>query len=142
MNNFYKNYLINFLILLLLIFQAIIYFINIKTSSQYTNYKTITVENFSSIFLSKSGLTKIGSEKLNKTDEKNIFLQGNSYLENNDYKIYGYNIYINLVDEVSQSEHFVKAINSMGILEAQGFENKDSEGKIYFKGEVIFKSHD
>jgi hypothetical protein len=142
MNNFYKNYLINFLILFLLIFQAIIYFLNIKTSSQYTNYKTITVENFSSIFLSKSGLTKIGSEKLNKTDEKNIFLQGNSYLENNDYKIYGYDIYINLVDEVSQSEHFVKAINSMGTLEAQGFENKDSESKIYFKGEVIFKSHD
>jgi hypothetical protein len=33
-------------------------------------------------------------------------------------------------------------INSMGTLDAKGFRNIDSEGKIYFDGIVIFKSHD
>ena len=58
--------------------------------------KTITVENFSSIVLSNSGITKIGSEKLNKIDDNNIYLEGKSYLENKEYKIYGKNISINL----------------------------------------------
>ena len=44
--------------------------------------------------------------------------------------------------EISQSEDSVEVINSMGVLKAQGFKNLDSEGKIYFKGAVLFISHD
>ena len=102
----------------------------------------MSVENFSSIILSKSGLTKIGSKKLNKIDEDNFFLQGKSYLENNEYKIYGEDIFINLIEDISHSKKSVQVINSMGTLDAKGFKNKDSEGKIYFDGIVIFKSHD
>ncbi|MFL2534065.1 MAG: hypothetical protein ACJ0RM_03835, partial [Alphaproteobacteria bacterium] len=64
------------------------------------------------------------------------------YLENKVYKIYGKNISIDLNEETSKSDNSVKVINSMGILEAAGFQNKDKEGKIFFKGEVTFKSHD
>ena len=87
-------------------------------------------------------MTKIGSEKLNKIDENNIFLQGQSYLENKDYKIYGNNISIDMKNEISQSKDNVKVINSMGVLNASGFKNVSSKGKIYFKGQVIFKSND
>ena len=100
--------------------------------------KKITVENFSSIVLSKSGINKIGSEKLNKIDEDNIYLEGNSYLENKDYKIYGKNISINLSKEISNSDEPVKVINSMGTLKGKGFKNLDYDGKIIFKGEVEF----
>ena len=82
------------------------------------------------------------SEKLNKIDEDNFFLQGKSYLENNEYKIYGEDISINLNEDISHSKKSVQVINSMGILDANGFRNIDSEGKIYFDGIVIFKSHD
>ena len=92
--------------------------------------------------LSNSGITKIGSEKLNKIDEKNIYLEGLSFLENSEYKIYGNNISINMEDGVSSSENKVKVINSNGVLEAQGFKNLDSEGKIIFKGKATFRSHD
>jgi len=102
----------------------------------------MTVENFSSIVLSKSGLTKIGSEKLNKVNENNFYLQGKSYLENEDYKIYGYDITINLNEDISYSKKSVKIINSMGTLNAKGFKNKDAEGKIFFEGDVVFRSHD
>ena len=102
----------------------------------------MSVENFSSIVLTKSGITKIGSEKLNKIDENNIYLEGSSYLENKDYKIYGINISIDMENEISTSSNNVEVINSMGTLNAKGFRNVDSEGKIFFKGEVIFKSHD
>ena len=98
----------------------------------------MTVENFSSIVLSKSGITKIGSEKLNKFDENVIFLEGKSYLENKEYKIYGENISINLSQEISNSNEPVEVINKMGILKAQGFKNYDYEGKIFFEGEVVF----
>ena len=136
-----KNFYI-ILIFLLLSIQAFMYYYDNKPTSKVFSKKNISVENFSSIVLSKSGLTKIGSEKLNKIDENNFFLQGKSYLENNQYKIYGQDISINLIKDISYSKNSVQVINSMGTLDANGFRNIDSEGKIYFDGIVIFKSHD
>ncbi len=130
------------LIFFIILIQAFIYYYNTKPSTKVFSEKSISVENFSSIVLSKSGMTKIGSEKLNKIDEDNIFLQGQSYLENKDYKIYGNNISIDMENEISQSKDNVKVINSMGVLNASGFKNVSSKGKIYFKGQVIFKSND
>tara|TARA_B100001057_G_scaffold472680_1_gene536199 strand:+ start:215 stop:640 length:426 start_codon:yes stop_codon:yes gene_type:complete len=134
--------ILNSLIFLILGIQILIYYYNQKPSTKVFSQKSISVENFSSIVLSKSGLTKIGSEKLNKINENKIFLEGKSYLENKDYKIYGHNISIDMVSEISESKSNVKVINSMGTLDAEGFKNLDSERKIYFKGNVIFKSHD
>jgi hypothetical protein len=87
-------------------------------------------------------MTKIGSEKLNKIDENNIYLEGISYLENSKYKIYGSNIFIDIENDVSSSKDEVKVINSMGTLNAEGFKNLDYEGKILFEGKVTFISHD
>ena len=141
MNKFFPK-ILNGLIFFIISLQAIIYYQNIKPSSKVYNQKSMSVENFSSIVLTKSGITKIGSEKLNKIDENNIYLEGSSYLENKDYKIYGINISIDMENEISTSSNNVEVINSMGTLNAKGFRNVDSEGKIFFKGEVIFKSHD
>ena len=134
--------IINILIIFFLGLQVSIYIYNQKPLTENFSQKKITVENFSSIVLSKSGINKIGSEKLNKIDEDNFFLQGKSYLENNEYKIYGEDISINLNEDISHSKKSVQVINSMGTLDAKGFRNIDSEGKIYFDGIVIFKSHD
>ena len=141
MNKFFPK-ILNGLIFFIISLQAIIYYQNIKPSSKVYSQKSMSVENFSSIVLTKSGITKIGSEKLNKIDENNIYLEGSSYLENKDYKIYGINISIDMKNEISTSSNDVEVINSMGTLNAKGFRNVDSEGKIFFKGEVIFKSHD
>tara|TARA_B100000242_G_scaffold293465_1_gene271673 strand:- start:1440 stop:1868 length:429 start_codon:yes stop_codon:yes gene_type:complete len=128
----------NILIIFFLGIQLFIYIYNQKPLNENFSQKKITVENFSSIVLSKSGMNKIGSEKLNKIDENNIYLQGNSYLENQDYKIYGKNISINLSEEISNSDDPVEVINSMGTLRGKGFKNLDYDGKIIFKGEVEF----
>ena len=135
--NLYKK-IINFFIIIFLAIQIFIYFYNQRPLSENFSQKNMTVENFSSIVLSKSGMTKIGSEKLNKIDENNIYLEGNSYLENDEYKIYGENIYIKLKEEISNSNKPVKVINSMGVLKSKGFKNLDNEGIIIFKGEVEF----
>ena len=142
MNKFLRGNIFNILIFLLLSIQAFMFYYDNRPSSKVFSQKSMSVENFSSIVLSKSGLTKIGSEKLNKIDEDNFFLQGKSYLENNEYKIYGEDISINLNEDISHSKKSVQVINSMGTLDAKGFRNIDSEGKIYFDGIVIFKSHD
>ena len=142
MSKLLRENIFNILILLLLSIQAFMYYYDNRPSSKVFSQKSMSVENFSSIVLSKSGLTKIGSEKLNKIDEDNFFLQGKSYLENDEYKIYGEDISINLNDDISHSKKSVQVINSMGTLDAKGFRNIDSEGKIYFDGIVIFKSHD
>ena len=142
MSKLLRENIFNILILLLLSIQAFMYYYDNRPSSKVFSQKSMSVENFSSIVLSKSGLTKIGSEKLNKIDEDNFFLQGKSYLENNEYKIYGKDISINLNEDISHSKKSVQVINSMGTLDAKGFRNIDSEGKIYFDGIVIFKSHD
>ena len=138
MINYFKGKIINFFIILFLGLQIIIYIFNQDPLTSDFSQKSITVENFSSIVLSKSGITKIGSEKLNKIDDNNIYLEGNSYLENKEYKIYGNNITIKLNEEISNSNDPVKVINSMGVLNAKGFKNLDQESIIIFKGEVEF----
>ena len=141
MNKFFPKVL-NLIIFFIIVLQTFIYYLNTKSSTKVFSQKSVSVENFSSIVLSKSGMTKIGSEKLNKIDENNISLEGISYLENSKYKIYGSNIFINIEDDVSYSNDDVEVINSMGILNAEGFTNLDSKGKILFKGKVTFVSHD
>ena len=138
MIKFLSKKIFNFVILLLLIIQIFFYVYNKKPSFDNFSQKNVTVENFSSIVLGKSGITKIGSEKLNKIDNENIYLEGNSYLENKEYKIYGKNISIKLKEEISISNEPVKVINSMGTLNAKGFKNLDYEGKIFFEGEIEF----
>ena len=138
MINYLGNKLLSTLIIIFLGAQCLIFFLNQKPLTKNFSQKNITVENFSSIVLSKSGITKIGSEKLNKIDEDNIYLEGNSYLENKEYKIYGKNISINLSKEISKSDESVEVINNMGLLKAQGFKNLDYDGKIFFEGEVEF----
>jgi lipopolysaccharide assembly outer membrane protein LptD (OstA) len=138
MINYLSNKILNTLIIIFLVAQCLIFFLNQKPLTKNFSQKNITVENFSSIVLSKSGITKIGSEKLNKIDEDNIYLEGNSYLENKEYKIYGKNISINLSKEISKSDENVEVINNMGLLKAQGFKNLDYDGKIFFEGEVEF----
>ena len=138
MTNLINKKIINIFIIFLLGLQVFIYFYNQKPLTENFSQKKMTVENFSSLVLSKSGITKIGSEKLNKVDENKIFLEGKSYLENKEYKIYGNNISINIIKEISSSEESVKVVNSMGILKANGFKNLDYDGKIIFFGEVEF----
>ena len=138
MTNLINKKIINIFIIFLLGLQVFIYFYNQKPLTENFSQKKMTVENFSSLVLSKSGITKVGSEKLNKVDENKIFLEGKSYLENKEYKIYGNNISINIINEISSSEETVKVINSMGTLKANGFKNLDYDGKIIFFGEVEF----
>tara|TARA_B100000989_G_scaffold109920_1_gene80646 strand:+ start:1142 stop:1570 length:429 start_codon:yes stop_codon:yes gene_type:complete len=138
MINYLTKKIINVIIIIILGIQIFIYLYNQKPLTVDFIQKTITVENFSSIVLSKSGITTIGSEKLKKVDENNIFLEGNSYLENKEYKIYGKDISINLIDDISSSDEPVKVTNSMGTLKAEGFKNLDYESKIIFIGEVEF----
>ena len=138
MINYLSKKVINILIIVILGAQCLIFFLNQQPLTKNFSQKNITVENFSSIVLSKSGITNIGSEKLNKIDEDNIYLEGNSYLENKEYKIYGKNISINLSKEISKSDENVEVINNMGLLKAQGFKNLDYDGKIFFEGEVEF----
>ena len=134
----FSSKIINALIIFVISIQCFIYFLNQKPLTENFSQKTITVENFSSIVLSNSGITKIGSEKLNKIDENNIYLEGKSYLENKEYKIYGKDITIKLNEEISNSNEPVEVINKMGLLKAQSFKNYDNDGKIFFEGEVEF----
>ena len=138
MINYLKNNILNTLIIFFLGIQVFIHLYNQRPLTKEFSQKTVTVENFSSIVLSKSGITKIGSEKLNKIDDNNIFLEGKSYLENREYKIYGSNISIKIAEEISNSNDPVKVINSMGKLKAKGFENLDYESIIIFKGDIEF----
>ena len=141
MSKFFPKVL-NLIIFFIIVLQTFIYYLNTKSSTKVFSQKSVSVENFSSIVLSKSGMTKIGSEKLNKVDGNNISLEGISYLENSKYKIYGSNIFIDMENDVSSSKDDVEVINSMGILNAEGFTNLDSKGKILFRGKVTFVSHD
>ena len=138
MINFLNKRILDILIFIFLGIQVSIYFFNQKPFNGNFSQKAITVVNFSSIVLSNSGITKIGSEKLNKVDKDNIFLEGKSYMENKDYKIYGKNISINISKEISNSNDSVEVINKMGLLKAQGFKNIDYDGKIFFEGEIEF----
>ena len=142
MNSYIIHRFLNLLIVIILISQVSIIYFDSKVSFEEIQKKNISVENFSSFALSKYGITSFGSEKLNKLDEYNIFLEGSSYLENDAYKIYGKNISINIKSEVSYSEMPVEVVNSMGTMNSNGFKNVGIEGKIYFIGESKFNFHE
>jgi hypothetical protein len=142
MNNILKKKNLNFFIFLLLLIQICILYFDNRPSSQVFEKKNMSVENFSSIIFTNSGITKISSEKLNKIDDENFFLKGKSYLENKNYKIYGEDISISLKQNTSFSKKPVKVINSMGTLRAKSFKNIDSEERIYFDGQIFFNFND
>jgi len=142
MNSLKIKKILNILIFLILFIQLMIIYYNSKISPVNIQKKNITIENFSSILLSKYGVTYFGSEKLSKKDEINIFLEGLSYLENDFYKIYGKDIHLNVESEISYSDKPVKTINSMGTMKASGFKNDANIGKIYFLGDSIFNFND
>lgn len=139
MNKILKSYIFNFLFLLCIFFQILIYLQNKISLESNFDTRNISIENFSSIILAKSGITKIGSQKLNKVSDQILFLQGSSYLENDSYKIFGYDITINLDTEISNSDKPVEVINSIGKMKAEGFKNNDLESKIFFYGSAIFE---
>ena len=142
MNSYIFLRFLNLLIAIILISQIGIIYFNSKVPFEEIQKKNISVENFSSFALSKYGITYFGSEKLNRLDEYNIFLEGNSYLENDVYKVYGKDISINTKSEVSSSEMPVEVVNSMGTMKANGFKNLVAQGKIYFLGESKFTFHE
>ena len=142
MNSYIINRFLNLFIVIILISQVGIIYFNSIVSFEEIQKKNISIENFSSFTLSKHGITSFGSEKLNRLDEYNIFLEGNSYLENDVYKIYGKDININTKSEISSSEMPVEVVNSMGTMNANGFKNLGVEGKIYFLGESKFTFHE
>lgn len=133
---------LNILIIIILTIQVFLIFFNTKISVTNIEHKKISIENFSSIVLSKYGITSFGSENLLKKDDSNIYLKGVSYLENESFKIYGYDIQINTQTEISFSDQPVKMINSMGKMSSQGFNNIATEKKIYFLGNSIFRFND
>ena len=122
--------IINILIIFFLGIQLTIYIYNQKPLTENFSQKKITVENFSSIVLSKSGINKIGSEKLNKVDENNIFLEGQSYLENKDYKIYGKNININLPITKIIKNYYSQLVN-------KGYSDEDTSNLIRLLKQII-----
>lgn len=142
MNNskIYKS--INLFILFIIIIQIFIIYINSKVNFQEIQKKNMSIENFSSFVLSKYGITTIGSERLNRMSTNNIFLEGYSYLENKVYKMYGEDISIDTNLEISSSEKPVEVINSMGTMNADGFKNIGSEGRIFFIGKSKFIFHE
>ena len=142
MNNYIVQRFFNLLIVIILISQVGIIYFNSKVSFEKIQKINISVENFSSFALSRYGITSFGSEKLNRLDEYNIFLEGSSYLENDTYRVYGKNISINTKSEVSTSEMPVEVVNSMGTINANGFKNIGIEGKIYFLGDSKFTFHE
>ena len=138
MNKIKLKNIFSIIIFLILVFQLFIFYMNTQKTNFEFQEKKISIENFSSIIFSNSGVTKIGSEKLDKIDDDNIKLIGKSYLENTKYKIYGENIYINIKDETSYSQNDVEVINSMGVLNASSFESLDRDNKIMFNGQIKF----
>ena len=142
MNSYISHRFLSLIIIIILISQVGIIYFNSKVSFEEIQKKNISVENFSSFALSKYGITSFGSEKLNRIDEYNIFLEGNSYLENDAYKIYGKDISVNTKSEVSSSDMPVEVVNSMGTMNANGFKNIGVKGKIYFLGESKFTFHE
>lgn len=142
MNNSSSVKFFNILIIMILTIQVFLIFFNTKISITNIEHKNISIENFSSIVLSKYGITSFGSEKLIKKDDSNIYLKGVSYLENDFFKIYGYDININIQTEISSSDQPAEMINSMGKMNSQGFNNIATEKKIYFLGSSIFSFND
>ncbi len=142
MSNILKKINLNLIILLLLLSQFIIFFFNPPTERTTFNYRSDSLEKFTTMILGEKGVDIITADKMIKINDDKTLLIGNTSLKNNEYEISSKNVTVDSQNKITSSSHKTQTINDQGTLKSEGFEYDQNKDIIKFKGESEFYSNE
>ena len=142
MSNILKKINLNLIILLLLLSQFIIFFFNPPTERTTFNYRSDSLEKFTTMILGEKGVDVIAADKMIKINDGRTLLIGNTSLKNNEYEISSQNVTIDSQNKITSSSDKTQTINDQGTLKSEGFEYDQNTDIIKFNGESEFYSNE
>ena len=142
MSNILKKINLNLIILLLLLSQFIIFFFNPPTERTTFNFRSDSLEKFTTMILGEKGVDVITADKMIKINDGRTLLIGNTSLKNNEYEILSQNVTIDSQNKITSSSDKTQTINDQGTLKSEGFEYDQNKDIIKFNGESEFYSNE
>ena len=142
MNNVLKKNNFNFLIILLLLSQLFILFINSPIEKITLNYQSNSLEKFTTMISGDKGIDVIKAEKMVKINENKTMLIGNTSLKNNDYEIKSKNVTVDSYNKITSSVNDTKTTNNLGTVKSEGFKYDQETNTIEFNGKSEFYTND
>lgn len=130
------NYFVFILIFTCLSVQALIIFLNNKSSS-YIKEQSNSLDRFETIMFNKDGNNLIKADKLIYIDDKQTLLQGESSLKNENYEVKSFNILINFSTGNAESSHNTNLNNRNVNVISEGFKFNNSTRIINFVGKTV-----
>ena len=142
MSNILKKINLNLIIIILLLSQLIIFIFNSPTEITTFNYRSDSLEKFTTMILGEKGVDVIAADKMIKINDGRTLLIGNTSLKNNEYEISSQNVTIDSQNKMTSSSDKTQTINHQGTLKSEGFEYDQNTDIIKFNGESEFSTDD
>jgi hypothetical protein len=142
MSNILKKIDLNVLIVLLLLSQIILIFINSPIEKLTQNYQSNSLEKFTTMISGDKSVDIITADKMVKINENKTMLIGDTSLKNNEYEISSKNVTIDTHNMITSSVKETKTTNNQGTIKSEGFEFDQEANIIKFNGKSEFKAND
>ena len=142
MSNILKKIDLNVLIVLLLLSQIILIFINTPIEKLTQNYQSNSLEKFTTMISGDKSVDIITADKMVKINENKTMLIGDTSLKNNEYEISSKNVTIDTHNMITSSVKETKTTNNQGTIKSEGFEFDQEANIIKFNGKSEFKAND
>ena len=142
MSNILKKIDLNVLIVLLLLSQIILIFINSPIEKLTQNYQSNSLEKFTTMISGDKSVDIITADKMVKINENKTMLIGDTSLKNNEYEIFSKNVTIDTHNMITSSVKETKTTNNQGTIKSEGFEFDQEANIIKFNGKSEFKAND
>ncbi|MDB9824860.1 LPS export ABC transporter periplasmic protein LptC [Alphaproteobacteria bacterium] len=142
MNNIFEKNKFNILIILLLISQIFIFFINSPIEKIALNYQSNSLEKFTTMISGDKGIDIIKADKMIKINENKTILIGNTSLKNTEYEIKSKNVTVDSHNQITSSIKETKTTNSQGTIKSEGFKYDQKNNIIEFNGKSEFHTND
>ena len=142
MSNILKKIDLNVLIVLLLLSQIILIFINSPIEKLTQNYQSNSLEKFTTMISGDKSVDIITADKMVKINENKTMLIGDTSLKNNEYEISSKNVTIDTYNMITSSVKETKTTNNQGTIKSEGFEFDQEANIIKFNGKSEFKAND
>ena len=142
MSNILKKIDLNALIVLLLLSQIILIFINSPIEKLTQNYQSNSLEKFTTMISGDKSVDIITADKMVKINENKTMLIGDTSLKNNEYEISSKNVTIDTYNMITSSVKETKTTNNQGTIKSEGFEFDQEANIIKFNGKSEFKTND
>ena len=142
MSNILKKINLNLIIIILLLSQLIIFIFNSPTEITTFNYRSDSLEKFTTMISGENGVDIIEADKLIKINDDKTLLVGNTSLKNNEYEISSKNVTVDSENKITSSLDKTETTNHQGTLKSEGFEYNQDTGIIKFNGESEFYSNE